>query len=551
MTITPSTDLYLLKLPIELNDENQLTFASASAQATYFQSLTKTGATDFTYQRRDNAIRYPAHIDSILQYNYVMYKNDNYSNKWFYARIMNMQYVNDGMTLIQIEEDSFQTWQFELGYAQCFVEREHVMDDTIGANTIPENLELGPIGSAVTGEISPSANIVDSNNVSHSFLANASVIVFQASSWPSDLTPTSYYPEMGGVFSGLRMFAVTSPEDALFVIAAYQHEHTDNEIVSIFMAPPRVLNKCLYESKTVTVGSTTRTMDVMYPSTLSAVGVLDMNNADVTAPMPTNLYGDYAPKNNKLKTWPYSYLTVSNRVGDVREFHYEDFTDNIPTFHLYGVLSQGCSIKLMPKKYKPANTTASMPLEYGMNARKFPVCPWVSDAYTNWLTQNGINIATGVIGTAVSALASAASGNVFGVLGAGAQIANTVGSITQAEKLPDIAKGDVTMGDFVHGIALNGLFAVYKHSIRPEYAAIIDSYFSAYGYKVNTIKLPNVTGRTNWNYVKTIGAAFHGDMPQASCDHINKMFDTGITLWHNPATFRDYSQTNAIVTPTP
>ncbi len=80
-------------------------------------------------------------------------------------------------------------------------------------------------------------------------------------------------------------------------------------------------------------------------------------------------------------------------------------------------------------------------------------------------------------------------------------------------------------------------------------AAIIDKYFSAYGYKVNTIKLPNVTGRLNWNFVKTVGSAIHADIPSESCDRIIRMFDNGLTLWHNPTTFRDYTQANTIVTP--
>ena len=86
-------------------------------------------------------------------------------------------------------------------------------------------------------------------------------------------------------------------------------------------------------------------------------------------------------------------------------------------------------------------------------------------------------------------------------------------------------------------------------SIRPEYARIIDGYFSAYGYKVNTIKIPNVTGRTNWNYVKTVGCYIDADIPQEDLQEIKNLFDKGITFWHNPLTFRDYSQSNAIVTP--
>ena len=57
-------------------------------------------------------------------------------------------------------------------------------------------------------------------------------------------------------------------------------------------------------------------------------------------------------------------------------------------------------------------------------------------------------------------------------------------------------------------------FSFYKMSIKQEYAKIIDDFFSMYGYKVNEVKIPNVTGRTNWNYVKTIDANILGDIPQ-------------------------------------
>ena len=84
-------------------------------------------------------------------------------------------------------------------------------------------------------------------------------------------------------------------------------------------------------------------------------------------------------------------------------------------------------------------------------------------------------------------------------------------------------------------------------SITEEYAKIIDKYFSMYGYKVNDVKTPNITGRTNWNYVKTIGCNIVGDVPQDDMQKIKDIFNNGVTLWHNPNTFLDYSQSNNIV----
>jgi hypothetical protein len=68
-----------------------------------------------------------------------------------------------------------------------------------------------------------------------------------------------------------------------------------------------------------------------------------------------------------------------------------------------------------------------------------------------------------------------------------------------------------------------------------------------FGYKVNRVKVPNITGRRNWNYVKTIGCYIDADIPQTDLEQIKEMFDRGITLWHNPATFVDYSQNNDII----
>ena len=50
MAISPDTELYLLKSPIELDNLNQLTFASVTAQTEYFLSLPKLEGLRFSYK---------------------------------------------------------------------------------------------------------------------------------------------------------------------------------------------------------------------------------------------------------------------------------------------------------------------------------------------------------------------------------------------------------------------------------------------------------------------------------------------------------------------
>ena len=68
-----------------------------------------------------------------------------------------------------------------------------------------------------------------------------------------------------------------------------------------------------------------------------------------------------------------------------------------------------------------------------------------------------------------------------------------------------------------------------------------------FGYQVNSLKVPNITGRSNWNYVRCAQANIIGDVPQDDMNEIKKLFNTGITFWHNPSTYLDYSQNNTIV----
>lgn len=145
MAVTPQTTIRLLKVPIEIDNKNQITFANEQAQRQYFLSLPHLEIDEVSYQRKDNIIYFPEHIDNLLEYNYVMYLNENYTNKWFYAFIENMEYETDYNTAIKIATDVFQTWQFDLTFKKSFVEREHVnvSDDVVGRHTVPENLETG------------------------------------------------------------------------------------------------------------------------------------------------------------------------------------------------------------------------------------------------------------------------------------------------------------------------------------------------------------------------------------------------------------------------
>lgn len=546
--ITPNTDVILLKVPLEISDNNQLTFANATAQYNYFYGLPKLAFDKFTYQRKDNTIRVGALIDDLYEYNYVMYRNTNHSNKWFYAYITNLEYISDQVTAISIKTDVWQTWQFDLTYKKTFVEREHVNDDTVGSHTVPEGIELG--------EYVQNGSVVNSDLLNTSTESNVCYICFQVSDYPTQ-THTGISPafpndvtgrKVGGVYSGLDYIMVLTADDANNLIACYDADSKSNAIVAIFTVPFGAINASNMSivNRTSDYGNFTT---FMFSSDSSTAITLDT----ITLSKPTSLDG-YTPKNGKMKTYPFCYFYTSNNAGTEVDFHWEDFSSS-PTFTIDGVVSQGMSIKAYPTNYKRG--TGLDGYTYGIACGKLPICAWNTDYYVNWCTQNAINIplnlATSVVKSVGAIAGGITTGGAYGAIagvGGGMNLLRSVADVVnqhyQASLTPDQARGNANCGDINMAKTRFG-FTFYPMSIKAEYAKMCDDYLSMFGYKVNEVKIPNITGRRNWNYVKTIGCYIKADIPQDDLAEIKSLFDKGITFWHNPTTFADYSQVNDII----
>ena len=172
---------------------------------------------------------------------------------------------------------------------------------------------------------------------------------------------------------------------------------------------------------------------------------------------------------------------------------------------------------------------------------KFPTLSWASDSYINWLTQNGVNIAT----SAISTVGSALSGK-YGSVASG--IAGLIGNFYQGSLQANVAHGNVNMGDLSFKDSLYN-FKLMRMRCKKEYLQVIDDYFSRFGYQVNITKIPNLTGRQNWNYVE-IGASEYignGSVPLNFMETINNACRRGVTIWHNHNSIGDYSLNNKIV----
>lgn len=509
--ITPNTNIKLLKVPIGINNANQIKFNNINSQFEYFNNLSNLELTNATYVREDDEIRFTGNYDDVINYNYVMYQNESYSNKWFYAFIQNVRFLSNNSVAIKIETDYYQTWQFDIIFKRCFVEREHVNNDTVGLHTVPENVELGEYIS---------------NGFERDNELNDLVYLVQATEYTSGSDKPIATP-LGGVYVPGVVYRCATAQMLANIISAYNNGRED-AILNVWIVPDKIVG---LQSGTQQVGMSapiTYTKEITKQTTLNG----------------------YTPKNKKLLTYPYNFLILDNNNGSSNILQYENFSTSNCVFEIAGVPVIGGSIKCVPLDYKGETRYQ----QEGIMAGKFPTCGWVNDTYTNWLTQNAVNIGLGIVSSGLTVLGGVgmvATGG--GALAGGSAVVNgamgiaqTIGQVYEHSILPNSARGNTNGGDINTCYDMNKFYFI-KMSIREEYAKIIDGYFNSHGYKVNEFKVPNITGRRNWNYIKTIGCNLIGDIPQMHLQAIKNIFDSGVTLWHNTNTFLDYSQNNDII----
>lgn len=126
-------------------------------------------------------------------------------------------------------------------------------------------------------------------------------------------------------------------------------------------------------------------------------------------------------------------------------------------------------------------------------------------------------------------------------------VAKSYEALNQARMLPNKVAGS-NAGDVSFANSETN-YIIRRMRPRTEYLQIIDDYFTRFGYQVNRLKVPNITGRRNFNYVE-IGNSDEigiGDVPHKFMQEINATARKGVTIWHNHQNIGDFSVQNDII----
>lgn len=503
----------LLQVPTSVN--HQIYFENRDMQKQYFDKHVIKTFDKCSFTDRHSTIRIKDYDESV-NYNYLMFQNNLGQIK--YAFINSHRFIAQSTIEVDFSIDVIQTYMFDITFRPCFIERCMPDSDEIGEFTIAEDFALGDVitckrtgTTALKPEFKPSF-----------ILARVS--------------QSSGYSMFGDVFSGLTFiyYDHNHAHDLKLKINEMMSQGKGDEIAYIFCFPD------YFKSQAFPNGSEIGIQDL-----ISFVEHYKIDNSV--------LFEGYKPYNNKLYTYPFSFITISNNSGSNIVIKRELLADKYQlNYKLECLISPNVSVHLTPLDY----SGRSVSYDDSISMNDYPLCSWVNDTYANWSAQhshsieaqsqnallsyktsnkisdnnyntadklNNMSLGKSLFNTAVGGITSLAGGNIAGGLttlatgGINAGIDYTMGNISNnnARKnarissmssyqasvnslmasvedmkiSPNSCRGD-TLSNGLEIARGNADFHLDMKSIRYEYAKIIDMYFQQFGYKVNMIDNP-------------------------------------------------------------
>jgi hypothetical protein len=167
--------------------------------------------------------------------------------------------------------------------------------------------------------------------------------------------------------------------------------------------------------------------------------------------------------------------------------------------------------------------------------------PLTSSAYVNYIIANKAQATAGMalaVGNSALNIAVGAMTGGLGLAMTAGNMLNGFSAIAQEmakrkdlQNIPDSVKHsgnnvsfDIT-DDNIH-------VKLIRYEIHPDFKKRLADFWAMYGYKSGEVKVPNISTRYYYNYVKTIGCVIDGDMDTEAKSKIRSIFDMGVTLWH-------------------
>lgn len=532
-------------VPLSPNSGNSIRFASASARESYFAGKVFNSYAEIQYMRDDGRYRLNMNYDEALaNCNYMRYRNQS-TGRWYYCYITSISYANTNVCWIDFKIDTYMTFQFDLVWKDCFIERECVSDDTPGKHTVPENLE--------TGELQITEQPLAWPGVSLDNIQMVPCLFVSAPYRANEYSPLyDYNMSINGVPQTTALWApfpftdetgsTASQMDALndYLNILEKQGRIDAIIFAVAM-PKMFFDYDLCTPHPVNSGDYSAGSYIEWKQSYLTVQAEFTINAILSA--------GYVGINNKLYTYPYNYYILSNNQGNTVPMYYE-YMEDAPGGVSGKTKRLAFALKLAPT---PDETLYCQPTNYlggdkfssGLAIENFPTIAVASNAFANWFGGHKLSILNTALSDTIGIAVNAAAGNPQGAINSVSNITSLMATMLDKQRVPYQVTGST--GNTANMGGQKFSFSLLHAVARREMLIKIDRYFSMYGYKVNRLGTPEFGTRQYWNFYKIPICNVYADIPSEYLEDIRTQFQNGITLWNTTDVGNYHDGSNPIV----
>lgn len=532
-----------------------------------------------TFQRVEGKtfLRVNKSIDSLRKTNYVMFKNAEYNNKWFYGFVTQLEYKNRETTHVHFELDVYQTWCKDYTLQPSYVVREHTnMWDSGGnpqINTQDEGLDYGNEYETTTIRHHKPMG-------SYKWLVMVSKTMMHISNETGEPNPAriglpqplSYYlipfHETTGVpplFQSGSSASVGISDPMKVLKALYNGDKAVGNIVSIYVtenigSKAHISKEGSVDKITVNDGVIKKVIvDGADDVAISCLYVASLPKFKwYSEEIVPKMWDHFKPvKESKLMMSPYCMLVIDDLRGNRKEYKPEYLTSNALRLIFKGSLSTSNKTSTSLAYYNTSKMLGSgydefVSQEHCIIDNHPNDLPILADHLASFLqgNRNSIqnqrtsiehsqraNLQQGAIRSAQSVTQGDSFGIASNILSTQAghkqSIIDLQGIQAKQDDIANVPPNISNMGSNIaydFGNDLSGVRIMWKQ-IKNEYIDVLEDFFGMYGYKVNRVKKPNIHTRKNWNYVQTEGVTIKGDFNHEDLESIKAIYDNGITFW--------------------
>lgn len=507
-------------VPIDSNYENSLDFLTKEAQYEFFLGLTFKHRMIGATRVRDGVISVDTVSDNLLNCNYMMFQNENFSSKWFFAFIIDVQYVNNNMCYVFYQIDDIQTWMFDVTLEECFVEREHTPTDGLFEHLVDEGINCAEYTTM---------------GRERETMKNTSVIIFTASKVESGVVVRSvphFYEGLASMVGTLQFHVMD--EDETIVQNGLDLIESDINAMTLLEQNDSICSGICFPDKFTSIGAGSSDTTIAHPR-------------NINFPTRTATLNGYTPKNKKMYNSPFCLYKLCASDGQQSILQPEKFTTptNRQIATLYPAVTPNPAILGVPLAYENQLICYNKSISFD----GFPQFAMSIDGFKAWIASGGLaktllHTTSNIAGNVISGAVGAQSGNPAAVANTVVNTATEIGDLVitmaTAKNLPSDIKGNMNSTPLMCNN--DAEFYTLYETILGDVAESIDNYFTMYGYKVNKLKKPSRRNRPHYTYLKTKGCHVDGGAPADAIQRIETIYDNGIRFWVNASEVGKFSE---------